>query len=346
MRELLSFLFSFSFLVQITSIQSHELPFADSHAPISIMADHMHKKKEFMFSYRFVNMNMSKSFNGTKSINTDEIMTSSNGASNNLGTYMNAPVKMSMEKHMVGMMYAPTNYLTLMVMSNYQVKEMKQKRMPMSGGAFFDVSSEGLGDLNLIQLYRLKDSKKIKLHLGYQLSLPIGSIDERDSTPSSENVRLGYRMQNGTGTFDNALILNSLINLNKIKIGGQLFYKKHLGSVNDNKYKYGDFFNINLWTSYRWLNFMSQSFKINYTKENEMIGVDDEMNARMSPAMDAGNFGLQKLSLGIGFNLVNHFNKLQNHRVAFEITKPVYKNVSGIQMIDDFKLIFGWQYGF
>ena len=30
----------------------------DSHGPISIMGDHTHKKNDFMFSYRFMSMQM------------------------------------------------------------------------------------------------------------------------------------------------------------------------------------------------------------------------------------------------------------------------------------------------
>ena len=62
----------------------------------------MHKKGEFMFSYRFGQMNMNNVANGTKKINTNSVMSSPNGASNNLGNYMNAPISMKMNMHMFG----------------------------------------------------------------------------------------------------------------------------------------------------------------------------------------------------------------------------------------------------
>ena len=37
-----------------------------------------------------------------------------------------------------------------------------------------------------------------------------------------------------------------------------------------------------------------------------MFGSDDEMNKRMSPAMDSRNQGYKKLELGLGLNFVNH----------------------------------------
>ena len=119
-------------------------------------------------------------------------MSSPNGASNNAGTYMNAPISMRMNMHMFGGMYAPTDYLTLMIMSGYIEKEMIQQRMPMAGGKRFQVNSNGISDTRVSGLIKLFDEKKIKTHLGVGLSLPTGSIDKRDTTPNSLSARLGY----------------------------------------------------------------------------------------------------------------------------------------------------------
>ena len=54
------------------SIKADELSLADSHAPISVMGDHIHKKGEFMFSYRFNHMVMRKMMNGTKKLNLEK----------------------------------------------------------------------------------------------------------------------------------------------------------------------------------------------------------------------------------------------------------------------------------
>ena len=46
----------FILLLQFNEIKADEIKYPDSHAPISVMADHTHKKNEMMFSYRFMNM--------------------------------------------------------------------------------------------------------------------------------------------------------------------------------------------------------------------------------------------------------------------------------------------------
>ena len=48
-------------------------------------------KNEFMFSCRLMKMEMNDVLNGTKKININRVMTSPNGASDNSGSYMNAP---------------------------------------------------------------------------------------------------------------------------------------------------------------------------------------------------------------------------------------------------------------
>ena len=90
------------YLVFSSCVNAHEIQLADSHGPISIMGDHMHKKGELMFSYRFGQMNMNNVANGTKKIDTNSVMSSPNGASNNLGNYMNDPISMKMNMHMFG----------------------------------------------------------------------------------------------------------------------------------------------------------------------------------------------------------------------------------------------------
>ena len=123
---MLKYLIVFTILTLSQPIYSHDLHLADSHGPISLMGDHMHKRGEIMFSYRLNKMEMNKLFNGTKSLSVDKVMKAPNSASNGKGTYMNSPVSMKMEMHMFGIMYAPSNKLTLMLMGNYQNKDMKK----------------------------------------------------------------------------------------------------------------------------------------------------------------------------------------------------------------------------
>jgi len=337
---LLIIIINFSF----KNLIAHEKLFADSHGPISIMGDHMHKKNEYMFSYRLMKMEMKNLFQGSNKINRINAMSSPNGASDNSGTYMNAPDSMSMDMHMFGAMYAPSDYFTLMLMGSYNNKEMTLQRMPMAGGKKFDVNSSGFGDMRLTFLSKIKDTKKWKNHVGLGMSFPTGSINERDVTPMSSSSRLGYAMQNGTGTYDTFFLLNNLNEFGKFKLGEQFFFKLPVSGKNDYGYKYGKDVGLNLWVSYRFFQHLSGSLKINYQYKEGMTGSDNEMNKRMSPAMDPKNQGYNKVNLGVGINFINNSYYFKRNRLAMEVLIPIYKDYKGIQMADSFSLIVGWQY--
>ena len=329
-----------------SSASSDGLAMPDHHGPISVMGDHTHKKGEYMFSYRIMKMKMNSIYNGNKSMSIDSVMSSPNGASDNSGTYMNAPKSMKMDMHMFGMMYAPSDNVTLMLMSSYLEKEMTQQRMPMAGGSKFDVNSNGFGDTKLSALIGLKKSPDYDSHFGLGLSFPSGSIDKRDNTPVSESARLGYNMQNGSGTYDFNFLINNVLKFGKSRLGNQVSFKLPVSGKNRNDYRYDKDFNLTFWFSQRFIDFASGSLKLNYEYRGEIKGSDNQMNKRMSPAMDSRNYGFQKLNLGLGVNLVNHNNFLKNHRLGFEFLVPITQKFKGIQMADSYSLILGWQYGF
>ncbi len=338
------YLFVIIIIFKFSYSNAHEITYADSHGPISIMGDHTHKKNDFMFSYRFMSMQMNNIKQGTKKVSVGNTMRAPNGASNGSGTYMNAPEKMSMDMHMFGAMYAPLDLLTVMIMTSYNEKEMTSRRMPMAGGAKFDVNSSGFGDLRSTFLIKTYNSKSMKNHVGLGMSFPTGSLNKRDRTPMSNDARLGYGMQNGTGTFDGYILFNNLNNFGKFKLGEQIFFKIPVSGKNNYGYRYGKEIDLNLWLSYRFLNNLSSSFKVNYQFKDEMIGSDNEMNKRMSIVMDSENQGFQKINLGFGINLVNHKKYLKNHRLALEVIVPVYEKFKGLQMSEDFRILIGWQY--
>ena len=327
-------------------LNAETIGIADNHAPISVHGDHMHKKNEFMFSYRKSHMLMSQVKSGKTDMQIDEIMSAPNYASDGSGTYMNAPTEMTMDMHMFGAMYAPSDSITLSLMSNYSRKEMTQQRMAMSGSARFDVKSSGLGDTKITALIKIITNEEVKSHLGVGLSIPTGSIDQRDSTPTSSDTRLGYGMQNSSGTFDPYVFSSNTRDFGRVKVGGQIYFKMPSSGKNVKGYQYGDTFITTFWTSYRWANYLSTSFKIDYNLKSKMIGSDNEMSPRMSPIMDSKNQGYQKSSIGLGINFINHNGFFKNHRIGLELILPIYQKYRGIQMAENFRTVIGWQYGF
>jgi hypothetical protein len=161
----------------------------DGHAPIGVMGDHTHSAGEWMFSYRYRFMDMDGNREGTDNLSDAEV----------LQQFPVTPVRMTMQMHALGVMYAPTNDLTLMAMVPYVFKEMDHVTRR---GVRFTTNSEGFGDIKLTALYKVLDQSQQRLHLNIGMSFPTGSIEERDNTPAGDDQILPYPMQIGSGTFD------------------------------------------------------------------------------------------------------------------------------------------------
>ena len=98
---------------------------ADSHAPIGVMGDHMHDAGEWMVSYRYMNMEMEGNRNGTDRVSPEAIVS---GSANPFAPPANlrvVPTEMTMEMHMLGAMYAPSDDVTLMAMLPYLENDMR-----------------------------------------------------------------------------------------------------------------------------------------------------------------------------------------------------------------------------
>ena len=93
----------------------------DAHAPISIMGDHTHRKGEWMLSYRFMYMDMEGMRSGDSRVSASKVF------ANN---YTVTPERMTMEMHMFGVMYAPSDRITLMLMAPYKRIEMDHRIFP------------------------------------------------------------------------------------------------------------------------------------------------------------------------------------------------------------------------
>ncbi|MEO0525973.1 MAG: transporter, partial [Bacteroidota bacterium] len=207
----------------------------DGHAPISVMGDHVHNKGEWMFSYRYMYMNMEE----LKSGNDDATFEDA------LADYMVTPTQMPMKMHMVGAMYAISDKITLMVMVNYLSLEMDHiTRM----GGTFSTEASGFGDVQISGLYQFLNVKRQSLHGKLGFSIPTGSVTESDVTPASapDEAELPYPMQIGSGTLDTYLGLTYLGQTDIISWGSQLNGIFRFGE-NERDFRFGNRYNLNNW---------------------------------------------------------------------------------------------------
>ncbi len=303
----------------------------DSHAPIGVMGDHAHNAGEFMLSYRYMFMDMRENRSGT----------SSQGRGDVLNAFMVAPLDMTMEMHMFGGMYAPTDEITIMGMIPYLRKSMNhQTRM----GAKFHTDTDGLGDIKLSALLRpLKLSGPHSLHFNAGLSLPTGSIDERDDTPAMRNARLPYPMQLGSGTFDLMPGLTYQGQAEKVSWGAQTIETFRIGR-NNNGYRLGDQYSLTAWGAYRFLSWLSGSLRVEALKWGNIRGAFRSLNPMMVPTADPDRRAGERIDLLFGVNIWVPDGTLKGNRIALEAGFPVYEKLDGPQLSTSWRMTVGWQF--
>jgi hypothetical protein len=193
-----------SALVGTVSAHEYQSSRPDSHAPISVMGDHTHAKGDWMASYRFMLMDMDGMRSGTDSVEASDVFAAN---------YTVTPTNMSMNMHMLGVMHAPTNKLTLMAMLPYLDTRMDHAIFPMAaplialndGATTFTTRSKGFGDLKLSSLIKLHTGENDRAHLTLGISVPTGSISKKDKIPGPGgriDRQLPAPMQLGSGTTD------------------------------------------------------------------------------------------------------------------------------------------------
>lgn len=329
---------------------------ADGHAPIGVMGDHMHGAGEWMVAYRYMHMDMGGNRIGTDEVSPEEIATTVPnrfaGRSGQPPTLRVVPTDMTMDMHMFGGMYAPTDWLTLMAMGNYTIKEMDH--ITFQGGAGttrlgeFTTRSSGFGDTKLTGLVKLYEQGNNSIHLNAGLSLPTGSITEDDDVLAPNGarptLRLPYAMQLGSGTFDLLPGITYTGRAGDISWGAQYAATVRLGE-NDENYAFGDEHKVTAWGAYQWDYWISTSFRLAGESEGDIDGIDPKIVAPVQTA-DPDNYGGERLDAFLGVNLMGQSGFLRGHRIAVEVGVPLVQDLNGPQMETDWQLVVGYQKAF
>ncbi len=303
----------------------------DGHAPIGVMRDHIHKKGEFMLSYRYDLMNMNKMQDGTKNL--------SNAAA--LNDYMMVPTKMNMKMHMAMVMYGITDKLTVMVMSNYVTNSMKMVDMD---GAKTSANISGFGDSSITGMYEFFKDANSHAQFNFGLLIPSGNIKRNDN-----GSRAAYAMQLGSGSYAFLPGFSYSGFQESYSYGAQVNGQFRINN-NSLKYKLGDSYNLTAWGAKKLNEAFSLSSRLNYSITQKTKGFDSALNSEdalmMSPTNNALFSGGRKLDLLFGVNFIVPNGALKGHRLGVEAGVPLYQKYSGIQMKSNYNITLGWQKSF
>ncbi|MBT5923551.1 MAG: transporter [Cellvibrionales bacterium] len=314
-----------------------------AHAPIGVMGDHMHKKGEWMFSYRYMSMSMEGNLQDDNSVAPETIVSS--------GLPLRVvPIDMTTDMHMLGAMYAPNDQLTLMLMVNYIEKEMDHLTFQGMSGitrlGVFTTETSGMGDTKIGALYSLRSDDSTNIHLNLSLSIPTGKIDHTDQilTPmnTTPSPRLPYPMQLGSGTYDIQPGITYAGTRHSWDWGSQVKMTIRLDD-NDEGYSLGDQTQVTSWGGYRFTRWLTGSLRLTYTHADEISGRDGSINLPVQTS-NPDNFGGERIDLGVGITLIGTEGAQKGHRLALEYETTIDQDVNGIQMEMQDMLTIGYQF--
>jgi hypothetical protein len=314
--------------------------------PASVMISHTHAKREWMFSYKYMNMSMNDVLLGTQSISKKDVFVN----------YLMSPNDMRMDMHMLMGMYGVNHRLTLMAMLNYNTIQMNMTMFNSSSHhhtllsdtttAHF-VQTNGLSDLKCNVLYNLIKLTNHQLLLSAGFSLPLGSITLKgaDQDAMYPNRNYPYLMQLGSGTFDLLPCVNYWYQKSKftgsIQMAGVV--RTHYNSMN---YKLGNEITATAWCAYQWHSMVSSSVRWEGNFVDKIKGYDPTLYAYNEPAANTDNSGGKKVNIALGSVIQFKKGFLKHNRLAFEYVLPIYQNWNGVQMKVKDALSAAWSIGF
>lgn len=305
-------------------------PRADSHAPIGVMGDHTHRKGEFMFSARTMFMRMEQNFMGTSSVNDQQVQAAGFGI---------VPADMDMQMHMLGLMYAPSDRVTLMAMVSYVEMSMNHNYGPGLVNSF-KTESAGWGDASLSALVNLWHNDYANLHAGLGLLLPTAETDQTDLIPPAGGVRrLPYPMQLGSGSWGVAPSLTYNNQQPTWSYGAQAS-AKFLLDDNSQGYRLGDRYEATSWIAKPLNENFSASLRVKFSTWGDIDG-NDPLIMGPVPTTRTDLRGGSKLDLSAGVNFFEIDNGL---RAGLEVGKTLWQDLDGPQLASDYWVSLGLQF--
>ena len=332
-----------------------EHPESDPHAapaPAGVVAAHrLHRAGELMVGYRLMaGAQSGDTLHGTSAVPDAAIVADAcwrRGCSLTASSH-----RMTMQ--MLELMFAPTDWLTLMLMPQFVDMEMRMR--PLADAPSLPAASHhhtsgrdhvtgGIGDTGLYALIGLFDNPGHRLQLGMGLGVPTGDVDLRLGNTRNGEL-FDYGMQLGSGTWDLLPSLTYTGDSRRWSWGGQLNGALRIDDRNRSGYSLGEIFQGTAWGSYRLNDWLWASVRGVYTKQGHIRGAFDGPHSRSSPPDFPWNYGGRFWDLGLGFDAVIASGMFKGNRIGIELLKPIVEDVSGYQLKREGAVFLAWDVGF
>lgn len=273
----------------------------------------------------------------------------------------------TMNMHMLNIMYAPTDWMNLMLMPQFMDMNMSLRQLAgapppaadANGGHFHTAGSaghatSGVGDTGLFSMFRLFRSPDHQLLLGLGVTAPTGAVNitiegmevNRNDPHFGQPLLIHYGMQLGSGTWDFVPSLTYLGQLDQWAWGAQLNSVVRLQDKNSSGFAFGDEFQATAWGSYSPLDWLSMSLRGIYTVQGSVRGRYNGASPNSAPVDFPANYGGRFWDLGMGLNATLPSGPLAGNSIGFEWVQPLVTDVNGFQLDREGSLFLNWSVTF
>jgi hypothetical protein len=330
--------------------------------PMNIPGGGIAETYEFRFKVMSQYMDMGGLQDGTDSVDADSLlgMPVMNGMPT--GKFMAVPTGMDMYMEGLSVGYSFSDRLFVAIMPMWMKKDMDMKFNSMmkmqTGQSGFTMKTEGMGDTMLMAKYELYANDPLiptsEASLYFGLSLPTGSIDERNSDfplAMRKGELVPYGMQLGSGTFDPTIGALYEGSASPYWWGVDAFYTARLYN-NSKDYRLGDEFRTDLWGMYQFTYNLLGQLQLNGISTGKIRGMMDESATGASgrvtqgdptspfstPLWDPNNYGGNKLSVTAGFQ----WQPFPMHIIDLQVGVPLYQDLNGPQLKEKYRVMLTW----
>ncbi|NOU23616.1 MAG: DUF3570 domain-containing protein [Methyloglobulus sp.] len=216
---------------------------------------------------------------GTPRLNSDDQVVGFDGGCKML------PQEMTMNMHMLELMAAPTDWLTLMLMPQFMDMDMglytpsslrlsPEELAHRHSHAGHGHETGGIGDTGMYALVKLFDTKQHHLHTSLGVTAPTGDvgIKLKEGTKNTDAAYIHYGMQLGSGTWDFKPSLTYTGKVEDWSWGAQVGGTKRMESSNSSGFAVGDLFETSIWGGYDLTHWLSASVRAAYTWQGSIEG--------------------------------------------------------------------------
>jgi len=349
--------------------ESHRLHH-HSATPAGVMFDHtLEKSGDFMAGYRYTRSEQAGNMLfGNTPVSSNTVNLNACGDI----TCAVAPDHMIMNMHMLDLMYAPTDWLSLMLMPQWMDMDMTMTQIgefnPTGGHAAHGNTTHGhqtggIGDTGVYALFKLLDQPGHHINLSIGGTAPTGDVNiklRKNSVTVNglRNVPLHYGMQLGSGTWDFKPSLTYTGEADQFSWGAQVTGTKRLESRNSANFAFGDIFQGSIWGGLQWTDWLATTVRGVYTTQGTIRGEylpvyypnivppREFKPVHVGPFDKTSNYGGRFWDLGLGININIPHGTFAGNNLKFEWLQPIYTDYNGYQLDRDYALNFTWSYGF